>query len=82
MKWIALGAALVGSIALLPTAPAQAGCVKGAIIGGIAGHFAGNHGLLGAGAGCAVGHHMSNRNYYRGNNYTTSNRYYSRSRYY
>lgn len=39
------------------TTTARAGCVTGAIVGGIAGHFAGHHGLLGAAAGCAVGHH-------------------------
>jgi hypothetical protein len=33
---------------------ANAGCVKGAIIGGIAGHLVG-HGGLGAAAGCAYG---------------------------
>jgi hypothetical protein len=31
--------------------------LKGAVIGGVAGHFAGHHGLLGAGAGCVIGHH-------------------------
>ena len=34
-----------------------AGCLKGAVIGGVAGHLAGQHGVLGAGAGCAIGHH-------------------------
>lgn len=38
-----------------------AGCVKGAVVGGIAGHFVGHHGLLGAGVGCAIGHHEANR---------------------
>ena len=32
------------------------GCVKGAIVGGIAGHFMG-HGGVGAAAGCAYGMH-------------------------
>ena len=47
------------SLALLAAAPfAQAkGCVKGALLGGAAGHVAGHHGLLGAAAGCAIGHH-------------------------
>jgi hypothetical protein len=35
---------------------ANAGCVKDAIIGGIAGHLVG-HGGLGAAAGCAYGIH-------------------------
>jgi hypothetical protein len=45
-------------------APAQAsGCLKGAAIGGVAGHFAGHHGLLGAGVGCVVigGHEAHKR---------------------
>lgn len=33
------------------------GCASGAAVGGVAGHVAGHHGLLGAAAGCAVGHH-------------------------
>jgi uncharacterized protein YcfJ len=42
-------------------APADAkGCLKGAAVGGLAGHVAG-HGLLGAAGGCAVGHHMANK---------------------
>jgi hypothetical protein len=38
-----------------------AGCLKGAVVGGAVGHFAGHHGLIGAGVGCAVGHHEANR---------------------
>jgi hypothetical protein len=42
--------------------PAQAaGCLKGAAVGGVAGHVAGHHGALGAGAGCVVGHHEANK---------------------
>ena len=36
-----------------------AGCIKGAIVGGVAGHYAGHHPILGAAAGCAVGHHLA-----------------------
>ena len=36
------------------------GCIKGAVVGGGAGHVAG-HGKLGAAAGCAVGHHEANK---------------------
>lgn len=39
-----------------------AGCVSGAVVGGVAGHFAGHHGLLGAAAGCAIGHHRAKKN--------------------
>jgi hypothetical protein len=37
--------------------PANAkGCIKGALVGGVAGHLA-HHTLLGAAAGCMIGHH-------------------------
>lgn len=43
--------------------PANAkGCIKGAAVGGVAGHFAGHHGVLGAAAGCAIGHHEASKN--------------------
>jgi hypothetical protein len=43
-------------------APAQAkGCLKGAAVGGVGGHFIGHHGLVGAAVGCAVGHHRANK---------------------
>ena len=43
-------------------APAQAaGCLKGAAVGGVAGHYAGHHGVLGAGAGCVIGHHEATK---------------------
>ena len=38
---------------------AQAGCLGGAVVGGVAGHYAGHHPILGAAAGCAVGHHLA-----------------------
>jgi hypothetical protein len=38
------------------------GCIKGAVVGGIAGHIAGHHGLVGAAAGCAIGHHEASKN--------------------
>jgi hypothetical protein len=50
-------AAAMAAFALHPSPAAAKGCVKGAIIGGVAGHFLGHHGLLGAGAGCVIGHH-------------------------
>jgi hypothetical protein len=41
--------------------PAEAkGCIKRAIVGGVAGHMTG-HGKLGVAAGCAVGHHEANK---------------------
>lgn len=63
MKWtvtaVASGALLSG---ILLAAPVNAaGCLKGAVVGGTAGHFAGHHGLLGAGAGCVVGRQQANK---------------------
>jgi outer membrane lipoprotein SlyB len=37
------------------------GCLKGAAVGGTAGHFAGHHGFLGAAAGCVIGRHQANK---------------------
>jgi uncharacterized protein YcfJ len=39
-----------------PNDAKAAGCIKGATVGGIAGHFVG-HGAMGAAAGCAYGMH-------------------------
>jgi hypothetical protein len=38
-----------------------AGCLKGAAVGGVAGHYAGHHGVLGTGAGCVIGHHEATK---------------------
>ena len=45
---------------------ANAGCVTGAVVGGVVGHLAGHHALVGAGAGCLIGHEMkkSKRHHY------------------
>lgn len=40
---------------------AKPSCLKGAAVGGVGGHVAGRHGLLGAAVGCAVGHHMGKK---------------------
>ncbi len=60
MKTLVALAALVavGSFAM-PRDAAAIGCLSGAAMGGVAGHYAGHHGLLGAAAGCAVGHHAA-----------------------
>jgi hypothetical protein len=39
-----------------------AGCLKGAAVGGVGGHFVGKgHAVLGAVGGCVVGRHMANQ---------------------
>ena len=53
-------AGLAGAIMLVVAAsPAGAGCLKGAAVGAVAGHFAHRHAVLGAIAGCAVGHRLA-----------------------
>lgn len=37
------------------------GCIKGAIIGGIAGHYLAERGVVGAVAGCLGGRYLANR---------------------
>ena len=37
---------------------ADAGCLGGAVVGGVGGHFV-HHPVLGAVGGCIVGHHMA-----------------------
>ena len=58
---LAAAVAAMLSAAFLPGPADAAGCLKGAAVGGVAGHFAGHHGLLGAGVGCAIGHHQANK---------------------
>ena len=47
--------------ASLATSPVLAkGCIKGAAVGGVAGHFVGRgHAVAGAAIGCVVGHHRA-----------------------
>ncbi|HEY6578105.1 MAG TPA: hypothetical protein VIY09_02170 [Rhizomicrobium sp.] len=53
-------AGMFAALLLATTAvPADAGCLKGAAVGAVAGHFAHHHAMLGAIAGCAVGHHLA-----------------------
>ena len=58
MKHIIIAAALL----LIPMSSSvyAKGCIKGAIVGGVAGSAVG-HGKLGAAAGCVVGHHETNK---------------------
>jgi hypothetical protein len=63
MKFTLLPAALaIFTAAGWVVSPAQAaGCSKGAAVGGVAGHLAGHHGVVGAGAGCIIGHHEATK---------------------
>ena len=53
--------ALVSFLAVFSQAAQAKGCLKGAAVGGVAGHVVGRHGLLGAAAGCVVGRHQANK---------------------
>ncbi|HLH90916.1 MAG TPA: hypothetical protein VKX28_20895 [Xanthobacteraceae bacterium] len=55
-----LAAGALALFAQIDTAAAK-GCIKGAVVGGVAGHYAGHHGLMGAAAGCVIGHHEANK---------------------
>lgn len=62
MKTLLTAAAAILVVgASVPGDARAAGCASGAAIGGVAGHVAGHHGLLGAAAGCAIGHHEGNK---------------------
>ena len=61
MKPAILVLALVSSLALFSQAVEAKGCLKGAAVGGAAGHVAGGHGVAGAGVGCLVGRHRANK---------------------
>jgi outer membrane lipoprotein SlyB len=52
-----LAAALFGS-SIVATPVLAKGCIRGAIVGGVAGHYVGRgHALAGAAAGCFIAHH-------------------------
>jgi len=61
MKKFLLAVPVALALAAVPVASEAKGCLKGAAVGGVAGHFAKGHGVLGAAAGCAVGSHMANK---------------------
>ncbi len=56
LKTTCLTLAAVASLTVAGAASAR-GCVSGAAVGGVAGHVAGKHAVLGAVAGCAINHH-------------------------
>lgn len=60
MKAKILAAVLAVSMVSLAGTAQAAGCLSGAVAGGIIGHNVGKgHAVLGAISGCAVGHHLA-----------------------
>ena len=55
-----LGAAALAAVMGAGAAEAK-GCIKGAIIGGLAGHYLAERGVVGAVAGCLGGRYLANR---------------------
>ncbi len=56
---LALAMLVTAGSAMLPRQAQAIGCLSGAAIGGVGGHYAGHHAILGAAAGCAIGHHAA-----------------------
>lgn len=61
MRTILVAAAAVAALAGGAGQAEARGCIKGAIVGGVAGHLAGRHGVIGAAAGCLGGRALANR---------------------
>ncbi|HUB85442.1 MAG TPA: hypothetical protein VL971_07090 [Rhizomicrobium sp.] len=60
MKRLIAAASVALAVPLLFGAQAEAkGCLKGAAVGAVAGHYMHHHAVLGAIGGCIVGHHMA-----------------------
>jgi hypothetical protein len=51
--------AIATSALVAPSTADAKGCLKGAAVGGVAGHYAGRHGVLGAAVGCLYGRHRA-----------------------
>lgn len=61
MRIIATASAMtIVTLMSVGTADAK-GCIKGAIIGGVAGHYLAERGVVGAVAGCLAGRALANR---------------------
>jgi uncharacterized protein YcfJ len=52
-------AAIAFAIISMPVAADAKGCIKGAIVGGVVGHYTHRHGVLGFVAGCFIGRHAA-----------------------
>jgi outer membrane lipoprotein SlyB len=60
MKYL-IALSMIVPMAVAGTPASAKGCLKGAAVGGVAGHVAGHHGMMGAAAGCAIGHHHAHK---------------------
>ncbi len=59
---IAVKASAIAIVTLMSVGAAEAkGCIKGAIIGGVAGHYLAERGVVGAVAGCLAGRALAKR---------------------
>jgi hypothetical protein len=61
---ILVAGTLAAASTVLPHGASAAGCLRGAAVGGVVGHYAGHHGVLGAGIGCLWGRHEANKRTY------------------
>jgi hypothetical protein len=61
MKSFVAVLALALALAATSVAAQAKGCIKGAVIGGVAGHYTVRHGWLGAAAGCVIGRHAAKK---------------------
>jgi outer membrane lipoprotein SlyB len=62
MKQVLSIVAAAGVLMFVGNTTAEAkGCIKGALVGGVAGHYMHRHTLLGAAAGCIIGHHLAHK---------------------
>ena len=60
MKAVAIALSFAVAASGAATSAGAVGCISGAVVGGGAAHVTMHkHALLGAAAGCAVGHHMA-----------------------
>ena len=59
MRYVLMVVALTGCVTMSTEVQAR-GCLRGAAVGGVAGHF-GHHPILGAIAGCVAGRSIANR---------------------
>ena len=60
MRTFLIGLAVIVTTAFGASSADAKGCIKGALVGGIAGKMAG-HGKIGAVAGCVIGRHQANK---------------------